>query len=153
MEVNNNCTIRKANQKDVVPIYELIKELAQYEKASEQVTVTLSEMLDAGFGEHPVWEAIVVEDNGKIVGVSLFYIRYSTWKGSRLYLEDLIVTESYRGKGLGRLLMDETIAISKKRGYHGVCWQVLDWNEPAIHFYEKYNATFDKEWWNVSIEP
>lgn len=143
--------VRKAVATDCPQILELIKELALYEKASEEVTVSLEEMIDAGFGSSPVWEAFVVFYQEQIIGISLFYIRYSTWKGRRLYLEDIIVTESFRGKGVGKLLMDRTIAYAKEREYHGVCWQVLDWNTPAIHFYEKYNARFDKGWWNVSV--
>lgn len=146
-----NIKVRKAKREDCSAMLLLIQELALYEKAPEEVTVTIEEMEDAGFGEHPVWEAFVAEIDGKIIGMSLFYIRYSTWKGRRLYLEDIIVTESFRGKGIGHLLMDKTIAYSKEKGYHGVCWQVLDWNAPAVNFYEKYNAQFDKGWWNVSL--
>lgn len=143
--------IRKAIQADCPDLLKLVRELAVYEKAPDEVTVTLEEMELAGFGEHPVWEAFVLEEEGVIVGMSLFYIRYSTWKGRRLYLEDLIVTESKRGKGYGVLLMDKTIEYAKEKGYYGVVWQVLDWNTPAIEFYKKYNATFDTEWWNVSV--
>lgn len=147
-----NPIIRKAERKDCKAMMELVKELAVYEKAPEEVTVSLEHFIESGFGENPVWIAFVAEVGGKIVGMSLFYIRYSTWKGQRLYLEDLIVTEEFRGKGLGKILFDRTIEYGKEKGYSGMLWQVLDWNEPAINFYKKYNARFDSEWLNTSIE-
>ncbi len=112
----------------------------------------MEEFVDAGFGDAPVWEAFVATADGQLVGISLFYIRYSTWKGRKLYLEDIIVTESMRGKGIGKLLFDETWKLCKERQYSGMVWQVLDWNEPAINFYKKYGATFDNGWVNVSLE-
>jgi len=144
-------TIRQAVIADCPRMLELIKELAIYEKAPDEVTVSLSEFEDAGFGTHPVWGAFVAEIDGEIVGISLYYTRYSTWKGRRLYLEDLIVTESMRGLGIGKLLFDKTLDYGKQCGFHGMVWQVLDWNEPAIKFYEKDKADFDAEWINVSI--
>ena len=147
-----NYLIRIAQKEDCGQLMELIKELAIFEKAPDEVTVSMEEFIDCGFGENPVWEAFVAELDEKIVGMSLFYIRYSTWKGKRLYLEDLIVTESARGKGLGKILLDKTIEYGKENGFSGMLWQVLDWNEPAIEFYKKYNAKFDGEWLNTSIE-
>lgn len=144
-------TIRLATAADCQQLLELVKELAQYERAPDEVTVSLDEFVDAGFGNNPVWEAFVAEVDGRIVGMSLFYIRYSTWKGRRLYLEDIVVTETMRGKGLGKLLFDETWKLCQSRKYSGMVWQVLEWNEPAIGFYKKYGATFDNEWVNVSI--
>lgn len=143
--------IRKARKEDCPRILELIHELALYERAPEEVTVTLAEMEDAGFGQQPVWEAFVAEIDGLIQGIALYYIRYSTWKGRRIYLEDLIVTEEMRGKGLGKQLFDRVLAEMKSSGYTGMVWQVLEWNEPAINFYKRYQATFDSEWVNVSI--
>jgi len=143
--------IRKAVKTDCPQLLELIQELAIYERAPEEVTVSLTEMEDAGFGAHPVWEAFVAEHDGLIQGMALFYIRYSTWKGRRIYLEDLIVTEAMRGKGIGKQLFDRVLQETKARGYHGMVWQVLEWNEPAIQFYKKYQAAFDAEWVNVSI--
>jgi len=143
--------IRKARKEDCPRILELIHELARYERAPEEVTVTLAEMEDAGFGKHPVWEAFVAEVDGTIQGIALYYIRYSTWKGRRIYLEDLIVTESMRGKGLGKLLFDQVLEEMRTKGYNGMVWQVLEWNEPAINFYKRYQATFDPAWVNVSI--
>ncbi len=130
---------------------DLIRELAVYEKAPGEVTVNMTEFVDAGFGDQPVWEAFVAEEDNRLVGMSLFYIRYSTWKGRRLYLEDIIVTENRRGSGIGRQLFERTRELCKERQYTGMVWQVLEWNEPAIKFYQKYGAAFDSEWLNASI--
>ena len=143
--------IRKAILEDCPAMLDLINELAIFEKAPDEVTVSMEEFQDAGFGKNPVWGAFVAEVDQKIVGISLYYIRYSTWKGRRLYLEDLIVTESMRGLGIGKLLFEETLNFGQSNGYHGMVWQVLDWNEPAIEFYKKYKANFEDEWINVSI--
>ncbi|MET3732822.1 GNAT family N-acetyltransferase [Moheibacter stercoris] len=148
----NQYTIRTAKKEDCEQLLGLIKELAIYEKEPDAVTVSLEHFRESGFGEKPVWGAFVAEVEGKIVGMSLYYIRYSTWKGQRLYLEDLIVTESFRGQGLGKELFEKTIEFGKEKGYSGMMWQVLDWNEPAINFYKKYQAKFDNEWVNCSIE-
>jgi len=147
-----NILIRKAVEADCPRIMELVHELAVYERAPEQVTVSMEEFVNAGFGDHPVWEAFVAEVDGQVVGLSLFYIRYSTWKGRRLYLEDIIVTESMRGNGIGKRLFDATWALCRERNYSGMVWQVLDWNEPAIRFYRKYGAAFDGGWMNVALE-
>ncbi|AZA90424.1 Acetyltransferase (GNAT) family [Chryseobacterium nakagawai] len=144
--------IRKAVEDDCASMLELIKELAEYEKALHEVTVTLDEFTEDGFGKSPVWGAFVAEWNGEIVGISLYYDRYSTWKGRRLYLEDLVVTEKMRGKQIGKLLFDATLEHGKSNEYSGMVFQVLNWNEPAINFYKKYSPKFDDEWLNVSIE-
>ncbi|WP_258105382.1 GNAT family N-acetyltransferase [Marinoscillum sp. MHG1-6] len=143
--------IRKGTKDDLPAALELIRELALYEKAPEEVTNTLEMMERDGFGEEPVFGFIMAESESMIVGMSLYYFRYSTWKGKRLYLEDLIVTEKFRGKGIGKLLFEQTIETAKSTGCTGVMWQVLDWNEPAINFYKKYNTQFDKEWVNCNI--
>ena len=145
-------TIRRAEKKDCIRLLELVKELALYEKAPEQVTVSLEHFEESGFGENPVWWAFVAEENNIILGFALYYIRYSTWKGQRMYLEDLVVTEAARGKGVGKLLFDALIVEAKEKNFSGIVWQVLDWNEPAINFYKKYNAAFDGEWINCSLD-
>ncbi|MBP2616476.1 GNAT family N-acetyltransferase [Chryseobacterium jejuense] len=148
----SDVVIRKAVQEDCASMLKLIKELAEYEKALHEVTVTLDEFTGDGFGKSPVWGAFVAELNGEIVGISLYYDRYSTWKGRRLYLEDLVVTEKMRGKQIGKLLFDATVEYGKSNAYSGMVFQVLNWNEPAINFYKKYSPKFDDEWLNVSIE-
>lgn len=143
--------IRVARQEDCPRLLELINELALFERAPEEVTVTLSEFEDAGFGDKPVWKAFVAEVDGVIVAMALYYIRYSTWKGCRLFLEDLIVTEEYRGQGIGKSLFDRIIVEAKELGFSGMVWQVLDWNEPAINFYKKYEAGLEAGWLNASL--
>src|SRR4051794_32855694 len=117
--------LRKAKKEDCPRLLELIKELAEYEKAPEEVTVSMDEFIDAGFGEHPVWEAFVIEESGIIQGMALYYIRYSTWKGRRMYLEDIIVTEEMRGKGYGKILFEKVWQTALDRNYAGMVWQVL----------------------------
>jgi GNAT superfamily N-acetyltransferase len=143
--------IRKAVPEDCAAMLELVKELADYEKALHEVTLTLEDFIEDGFGKSPVWGAFVAELDGKIVGISLYYDRYSTWKGRRLYLEDLVVTEKLRGKQIGKKLFEATLEYGKSNHYSGMVFQVLNWNESAINFYKKYSPKFDNEWLNVSI--
>ena len=151
--------IRKAVKEDCPRLLELITELAVYEKAPNDVTVTLEHFMESGFGLKPVWWAFVAstpdpispEVKEEIVGFALYYIRYSTWKGQALYLEDLIVTETMRGKKIGKLLFDRLIEEAKEKKLDRIIWQVLDWNQPAINFYKKYNAGFDGGWLNCHI--
>jgi GNAT superfamily N-acetyltransferase len=147
----NQVRIRVAEEKDCERLLELIKELAEYERAPEEVTVTLAEFKDAGFGKKPVWKAFVAELDGIIQGFALYYVRYSTWKGCRLYLEDFVVTEALRGKGIGKLLFETIIQEAQDLGFNGMTWQVLDWNEPALNFYSKYEASIEPGWLNGSL--
>jgi len=150
--IAQNIIIRRAVKEDCPRLLELIQELAVYERAPNEVTVTLSHFEKSGFGQNPVWWAFVAEVENKVVGFALYYVRYSTWKGERMYLEDILVTNEWRGKGVGKLLMDRLIEEAKERGWNAMLWQVLDWNEPAINFYKKYNADIDGSWLNCSIQ-
>jgi GNAT superfamily N-acetyltransferase len=149
--------IRRAERKDCARILELIQELATFEKAPDEVTVSLEHFEESGFGPNPVWWAFVAEEADESTGTSviqafaLYYIRYSTWKGQRMYLEDILVTEKMRGKQIGQQLFDRLVEEAKERKLNGIVWQVLDWNEPAIGFYKKNNASFDAGWINCSI--
>jgi GNAT superfamily N-acetyltransferase len=144
--------IRRALETDCPRLLELIRELALYERAPQEVTVSLEHFTKSGFSETPVWWAFVAEEEGFIHGFALYYIRYSTWKGQCMYLEDIIVTEQSRGKGIGKLLFDQLMEEAKEKEYKRIVWQVLEWNEPAINFYKKYQANMDPEWWNGSID-
>ena len=147
-----NISIRTGTKADLPRALELIKELALYEKAPEEVTNTIDRMEADGFGPNPVFGFFVAERDSIIVGMALYYWRYSTWKGRRLYLEDIIVTESERGKGVGKLLFDRTMQHAVDEKCTGMMWQVLGWNEPAINFYKKYGARLDEEWTNCHLE-
>ena len=145
--------IRKAVKEDCVRMMELVRELAAYEKAPTAVTVDLEHFISSGFGDQPVWWAWVATTDERVEGFALYYIRYSTWKGQRMYLEDIVVTDKMRGLGMGKLLLDKLIAEAKEKKFSGIAWQVLDWNEPAINFYKKFkDVKFDGEWINCSIE-
>lgn len=150
--------IRRAVKEDCPRLLELVHELAVYEKAPEEVTISLAHFEESGFGEKPVWWSFVAvqpddhPDAGLVVGFALYYVRFSTWKGQRMYLEDLLVTESMRGKGLGKLLLDRLIIEAREKNYSGIAWQVLEWNEPAINFYKKYHTSFDADWVNCRLD-
>lgn len=149
--------LRPAQPEDGPAMMCLIRELAFYEKAPEQVTVSMDHFMESGFGPQPVWwawVAVAPEADGSelVIGFALYYIRYSTWKGQRMYLEDLIITEQWRGKGIGNKLMQVLQEEARLRGLTGMHWQVLDWNKPAIDFYRKFEVTFDAEWINVGMD-
>jgi len=144
-------TVRKGSLDDVPFAFNLIKELALYEKAPQEVTVTLDELVADGFGDNPIYGLFVAEQGSEIVGIALYYEKYSTWKGRSLFLEDIIVTENQRGNGIGHALFQSVIAVAKERNSARMEWQVLDWNEPAINFYKKYNANLDAEWLNGKL--
>ena len=143
--------IRRAVKDDCPRLLELVQELATYERAPGEVTVTLDHFIESGFGTQPVWWAFVAEVDESVVGFALYYIRYSTWKGQAMYLEDILITNEMRGKGIGKLLFDRLIEEARDKKFNRIIWQVLDWNEPAINFYKKYNADFDASWINCSI--
>ncbi len=144
--------IRRAVKEDCKRLLELIHQLAVYENAPDEVTVSLQHFEESGFGEKPVWWAFVAEVDGTVQGFTLYYVRYSTWKGQRMYLEDFLVNEEHRGKAIGKLLFDTLIEEAKEKKFNGIVWQVLDWNEPAINFYKKYDGvSFSKEWLTCSI--
>ena len=147
----SNITIRVGGKSDLPNILNLIKELAEFEKAPEEVEVTVAEMENWGFGANKLFDFFVAEQNGITVGLALYYYKYSTWKGKCLFLEDIIVTEKMRGAGIGKLLFDKIVEVAKNEKVRRLEWQVLDWNEPAIKFYKKYNATLDPEWLNGKL--
>lgn len=145
-------SIRKGIQEDLPAVMALIKELAVYERAPDEVENTIEQMQIEGFGPQSVFEFLVAEKtNGTIIGLALYFYSYSTWKGKCLYLEDLIVTESERGNGTGRRLFDAVAEIAKKENVGRMQWQVLDWNEPSIQFYKNLEAELDGEWINCKI--
>ena len=144
-------SIRKGTQADLQTAHDLIVELAVYENAPNEVDTTVESMEIDGFGPNSLFDFYVAEDNGKIVGLALYYFRYSTWKGRSIYLEDLVVNEKFRGKGYGKQLLDAIVYEAKRLDCKQVCWQVLDWNEPAIEFYKSLDATLDGEWINCRL--
>lgn len=139
-------TIRNARKEDMTQVLSLIKELALFEKEPDAVEVTVEELEKDGFGDNPAFHCFVAEVNSKIKGIALIYNRYSTWKGRAIHLEDLIVNESMRGSGLGTALLDEVIKYGHNLGVKRINWEVLDWNEPAIDFYEKKGANVMRDW-------
>ncbi len=149
MADNHSVTIREATQKDLPAILELVRELAEYEKAADELTVDIARYQEDW--KSGLFEAIVAQKGGDTVGMCLYFSAYSSWKGAMLYLDDFVVRPSERGQGIGRLLFDEIIRIAKSRNAKMLKWQVLDWNEPALNFYAKYDAVIEKEWWNGKI--
>lgn len=144
--------VRSGKKEDLPRVLELIKELAEFEKALPEVTNTISMMEEDGFGAYPIFGFFVAEEDLHIYGISLYYYRYSTWKGKRIYLEDIVVTKDQRGKGIGKLLFEATMKKVLEEDCTGMMWQVLDWNKSAIEFYKRYNTRFDDEWINCHLE-
>ncbi len=138
--------IRKGQKEDLPEILNLIKELAEYENSLNQVSITLEQLEKDGFGNNPAFYFLVAKKNDEIIGMSFYWIRYSTWKGKFLFLEDFVVKKEYRRSGVGEALFNATIKTCQNLNLHGMCWQVLDWNSPAINFYKKYNAQISGEW-------
>ncbi len=145
-------TIRQATASDVKHIFRLICELAKYEKAPEEVVTTEAILLRDGFGDLPLFHCFVAEKgDGEIAGMALYYIKYSTWKGPCVFLEDIVVSQTERRSGIGKMLFDTVVKEAGNRGALRMEWQVLDWNEPAIRFYEKYQPEILKEWLNYRM--
>ena len=144
--------IRPGKKSDIPQVFQLIKELAEYEKALDKVSNTVEKLEEDGFGPNPVYELFVAEIENKIVGIALTYYRFSTWRGKVMYLEDLIVKEHMRRKGIGKKLFDMVLDHAKVTSCVGISLQVLDWNDLGINFYKKYNMEFDDEWINCYLE-
>lgn len=144
--------IRKALAADVPEILRLIVELAVFEKEPDAVEVTEEDLIRAGFGENPQFECILALDGGEVAGLALYYYRFSTWKGRAIHLEDLIVREAHRGKGIGSLLLDEIVRLGKAQGLRRIYWEVLEWNRPAIDFYESRGAKIMEDWRMVHLD-
>lgn len=147
----SNLVIRSAVAEDMGGVIRLIQELADYENASDQVSNTESQLVEDGFGNDPVFKCNVAEINDDIIGFTLYYTSYSTWKGRCLYLEDFIVTERYRRTGVGKMLFEKLLDHAKEIGAARFEWQVLDWNKPAINFYNKYKSEMDGTWINCRL--
>ncbi len=144
-------SIRFAKEKDVTSILKLINELAVFEKEPDAVIVTEADLLEQGFGTHPLFTCFVAEDENEIVAIALIYLRFSTWKGKTIHLEDLIVKDKFRGQGLGTLLLDEVVKYGYGLGVKRICWEVLDWNTPAVQFYEDKGARILKNWYLAQL--
>ncbi|MCU0439797.1 MAG: GNAT family N-acetyltransferase [Raineya sp.] len=144
--------IKEGKPQDIPALLGLIKELALYEKAPEQVINTEEKMLEDGFGKQPVFKFWLAWDGDIAVGMAVVYFRYSTWKGKCLYLEDLYIKEEYRKHKLGHYFFDVLKRYGKEENCQRISWQVLDWNEPAINFYKKIGASLDPEWVNGFLE-
>ena len=145
--------IRTAAAADVPAIYRLIRELAAYEKALDRLENTIEQLRADGFGENPLYHCFVAEDasSGEVIGISLTYFRYSTWKGRCLYLEDLVVTAGRRGEGIGKALLERTVRYARDSASRQLIWQVLDWNTSAIEFYKAFGAELQPEWVNCVL--
>ena len=146
-----NITLRNAVKTDIPDILSLIKELALYERAPLEVTITAQDLEQDGFGENPIFYAIMADADGAVAGMAFYYFSYSTWKGKCMYLEDIIVKEHLRGNNIGTILFEKMIEIAQQNKVKRLHWQVLDWNEPAINFYKKYDAVLDNTWVNGKL--
>ncbi len=144
--------IRIATKQDLPHVYGLIKELAVYENAPHEPTVSLEEFIEDGSGNNPRYRVIIAEKENEILGIALYYLGYSTWKGNMMYLDDLVIKESHRRLGTGKLLFQALIAAAREHGVNQLRWHVLNWNEPAIAFYQQINASLDSEWITCKLE-
>lgn len=145
-------TIREATVDDMPHIAQLIQELATFEKEEDAVEITVEDLVKDGFGTDKKFHCFVADQANKVVGMALVYMRYSTWKGAALHLEDLIVTEPMRGTGLGTALLNKVVTYGKQLGVKRICWEVLDWNEPAIKFYQSKGANVMRDWDVVHLD-
>ncbi|WP_127140851.1 GNAT family N-acetyltransferase [Flagellimonas marinaquae] len=145
-------TIRAAQPEDMGQVFKLIQELAHYEKEPDAVEITEEDLVQHGFGDQKMFHCFVADTSDGIAGIALVYPRYSTWKGPAVHLEDLIVSEKMRGSGLGTALLDEVVKYGHNLGVKRICWEVLDWNEPAIEFYEKKGAHVLRDWDVVQLD-
>lgn len=152
MDVISEVSIRVGTAKDMPAVLDLIKELAVYEEAADEVIITSEQLVVDGFGPDKIFDCFVAERAEEVIGFALYYTSYSTWKGKSLYLEDFLVTKAYRRQGIGKLLFDAVHRVAKERKVARFEWQVLDWNKPAIEFYKKYQANLDPTWINCKIE-
>jgi GNAT superfamily N-acetyltransferase len=147
-----NYSLRRAEKADIPLIFSLVKELALFEKAPHEVIATEADYEENGFRDNPLFECFLLFEEENLVGFALWYYRFSTWKGKRLYLEDLFIKYEFRGKGYGKILIEAVIEEAKHTKSSGMMWQVLDWNTPAIKFYERYGVKLDGEWLNVHLD-
>jgi len=145
-------TVRKGIKKDIPQVLNLVKELAEYENALERVSNTIERMENDGFGKKPIFDLFVSEEKNKINGIAITYYRYSTWNGKKLHIEDLVVSKTFRRKGIGTKLFDRVLLFAKENKCVGIVLQVLDWNTTGINFYKKYNMKFDEEWTNCYLD-
>ncbi len=144
--ISMSCNIRLAEKSDMTAVLDLINELAVYEKEPEAVEVTAEDLERDGFGIQPKFTCFVAQKEAEVVGIALVYMRFSTWKGDVLHLEDLIVSQKMRGTGLGTALLNEVVKYGDELGVKRISWEVLDWNAPAIDFYEKKGANVMRDW-------
>ena len=144
--------IRKGNSQDMQAVFQLIKELAVFEKEPEAVVITVDDLIQDGFGENPLFGVFVAEFDQQIVGMALYFYKYSTWKGKSIHLEDLIVSQNFRGKGIGKALLHEMVNLAQTEKIKRLEWNVLDWNTPAIDFYLESGAEILKEWQLVRLD-
>lgn len=144
--------IRKGTSQDIKAVLSLIQELAIFEKEPDAVEITLEGLKEDGFGKNPLYGLFVAEIDSKIIGMALYYYKYSTWKGKSIHLEDLIVTESQRGNGAGKQLLERMVILAQEENVKRLEWNVLDWNKPAIDFYEQSGAEILKEWQLVRLD-
>ncbi len=149
----NNVVIRQATAQDMPAVMELIKQLAEYEKAADQVNISYEDLVSDGYGAQPLFYCYVACQQDQVLGFALYYFKYSTWKGKSLYLEDLLIDEPYRRSGLGMRLLKTLIAEAKEKACGRMEWQVLDWNHPAIEAYKKLDPIFEDDWLNVKLLP